>query len=223
MDDGEVRVVRLGNIGIGKFIDNDRSFVSRTKFSQLTKHEARPGDLIIAALAEPVGRCAPVPPDLGLAMVKADCVRLRVNSAFSAQYVMHALNSPGGLKRAAKVAHGMGRLRINLGDLRALMVPMAPPDEQRRIVAKLEYMQDRTRRLRDTLDMLAAIQKTGPGVAARHLDRLDAALLSKAFRGELVGQSAGHTTAAPIARQRSEGAKTPRRRSTNSGRTVTVK
>ena len=70
---GDVRVIRLGNIGIGNFVDNDRSFVSREKFDGLRKHEARSGDLVIAALAEPVGRSTIVPESVGLAMVKADC------------------------------------------------------------------------------------------------------------------------------------------------------
>ena len=58
VEDGEVRVIRLGNVGVGRFLDESKSFVSAAKFAGLAKHEARPGDLIVAALAEPVGRCA---------------------------------------------------------------------------------------------------------------------------------------------------------------------
>lgn len=174
VEGGEVRVIRLGNIGAGRFIDEDKSFVTAEKFTGLTKHEARPGDLVIAALAEPVGRCVEVPDGLGTAMVKADCVRVRVNSVFERRYLLHALNSPGGRARAEAAAHGLGRLRINLGDLRSLLVPAAPPNEQRRIVAKLESLQERSRRARDSLDAVPAL-----------LDKLRQSILAAAFRGDL--------------------------------------
>lgn len=174
VEGGEVRVIRLGNIGVGRFVDEDRSFISAAKFAGLTKHEARAGDLVVAALAEPVGRCAEVPEGIGTAIVKADCVRVRVNPRFDRRYLMHALNSPAGRLRAEAAAHGMGRLRMNLGDLRNLVVPTAPPTEQRRIVAKLEALQARSRRAKEALDTVPAL-----------LEKLRQSILAAAFRGDL--------------------------------------
>lgn len=171
---GEVRVIRLGNLGVGKFLDRDRSFVAKAKFASLTKHEARPGDLVVAALAEPVGRCVEVPEHLGTALVKADCVRVCVNPVFERRYLMHALNSPGGRRRAEAAAHGTGRLRINVGDLRSLLVPTAPPNEQRRIVVKLEALQARSGRAREALDAVPPL-----------LEKLRQSILAAAFRGDL--------------------------------------
>lgn len=174
VENGEVRVIRLGNLGVGHFIDDDRSFVSTEKFVGLRKHEACPGDLVVAALAEPVGRCVEVPGHLGRALVKADCIRVRVNPAFDRRYLLHALNSPGGRSRAEAAAHGMGRLRMNLGDVRSLLVPTAPPAEQRRIVAKLEALQSRSRRAREALDAVPPL-----------LEKLRQSILAAAFRGDL--------------------------------------
>ena len=174
VEGGEVRVIRLGNIGVGRFVDEDRSFISAAKFAGLTKHEARAGDLVVAALAEPVGRCAEVPEGIGTAIVKADCVRVRVNPRFDRRYLMHALNSPAGRLRAEAAAHGMGRLRMNLGDLRNLVVPTAPPTEQHRIVAKLEALQARSRRAKEALDTVPAL-----------LEKLRQSILAAAFRGDL--------------------------------------
>ena len=174
VEGGEVRVIRLGNLGVGRFIDDDKSFVTKAKFATLTKHEARAGDLVVAALAEPVGRCVEIPERVGLAMVKADCIRVRVNPVFDRRYLMHALNSPDGRRRAEAAAHGMGRLRINLGDLRTLMIPAAPPDEQRRIVAKLEALQSQSRRAREALDAVPTL-----------LEKLRQSILGAAFRGDL--------------------------------------
>jgi type I restriction enzyme S subunit len=133
-----VRVVRLGNIGVGRFVEDDKAFVSEAKYRLLMRHEVLPGDLVIAALAEPVGRACMIPPSLGKAIVKADCVRFKVHPLLSASFVMHYLNSPGGRSRAEQLSHGVGRLRINMGEMRALPVPLASLPEQHRIVAEIE-------------------------------------------------------------------------------------
>lgn len=171
---GGVRVIRLGNLGIGRFLDDDRSFVTAEKFAELRKHEACAGDLVVAALAHPVGRCVQVPPALGPAIVKADCMRVRVGEAFDPRFVLHALNSPDGLRRAEATAHGMGRLRMNLGDLRGLEFAAPPLPEQKRIVAKIEELTARSRRAKAALDAVPPL-----------LDQLRQSILAAAFRGDL--------------------------------------
>jgi type I restriction enzyme S subunit len=156
--DAGVRVVRLGNLGVGQFIDDDRSFITREKFEQLRKHEVLGNDLVVAALAEPVGRCVEVPETLGSALVKADCVRIRVHPDVNRRYLMYCLNSPGGQHRAEAAAHGIGRLRMNLGDIRALSVPLAPRREQRRIVAKIEALFARSRRAKEALTEIVDLE-----------------------------------------------------------------
>src|SRR6185369_4636680 len=136
--DSGARVIRLGNVGVGEFIERDRAFISQAKFESLYRHAVFPGDLVIAALAEPVGRAMILPSDIGPAIVKADCVRLKVHSAILSRYVMHALNSPGGRLHAEAAAHGVGRLRINMGDMRRLPLPVAPRAEQEEIVREID-------------------------------------------------------------------------------------
>lgn len=173
-----VRVIRLGNIGVGEFKDDDRSFVSEEKFASLTKHEACAGDLVIAALAEPVGRACIVPDTIGPALVKADCVRARITPEVGAMLVMRWMNSPEGLRSAALASHGIGRLRINLGEMRALPVPLPPAPEQRRIVAKLDAVFAQTRAAKARLERLPAL-----------IEKLRQALVSAALRGELSGHN----------------------------------
>ena len=42
-----VRVIRLGNIGVGKFIDNDKSFVSYEHYKMIEKYTCRAGEIVI--------------------------------------------------------------------------------------------------------------------------------------------------------------------------------
>lgn len=172
--DGAVRVVRLGNIGVGRFKDDDRAFVDLEKFEALRKHEVFAGDLLIAALAEPVGRATLMPDDVGPAVVKADCIRFKAGDNVEPRYLMYALNSPGGLKRAEELSHGVGRLRINMGNMRELPVPVAPLEQQRRIVEKIEALTAKSRRAKEALDAIPPL-----------LERFRQSVLAAAFRGDL--------------------------------------
>lgn len=66
---------------------------------------------------------------------------------------------------------------INVGDVRALQIPIPDLPEQREIVRRLDRTFGR-------LDRLAALHAE----AVAEMDRFDHALLEKAFRGELVPQ-----------------------------------
>ena len=174
--DSGVRVIRLGNLGVGKFSDIDRAYISEAKFADLAKHEVRPGDLVIAALGDPVGRCCQIP-DLGTrSIVKADCIKFTPHDAVERRFLMHALNSPQGRTRAEQMGHGLGRLRINMENMRSLPVPIPPVNEQRRIVAKLEALLARSSRAKGALDAIPAL-----------LERFRQSVLAAAFRGDLTG------------------------------------
>ncbi|WP_188260215.1 restriction endonuclease subunit S [Azospirillum tabaci] len=169
-----VRVVRLGNIGVGTFNDIDRAYIEESHYQELKKHAIGPGDLVVAALAEPVGRCCEIPKDIGPALVKADCLRFKPTQHIEPRFVMHWLNSPIGRKAVEELTHGIGRLRINIQDLKKAPIPLAPQAEQRRIVEKIEALTARSRRAREALDALPAL-----------IDRYRQSILAAAFRGDL--------------------------------------
>ncbi|MDP2308622.1 MAG: restriction endonuclease subunit S [Pseudomonadota bacterium] len=136
--DSGVRVVRLGNLGVGEFKHDDRSFVSPKHATDLGRHRLFEGDLLIAALAEPIGRCCEVPTSILPAIVKADCIRFRPKGELNRRFVMHWLNSPIGRKNAENHSHGVGRLRINMGAIRELPVPVPSRAVQDQTVAAIE-------------------------------------------------------------------------------------
>lgn len=171
-----VRVVRLGNIGVGEFKADD-AFISEDHFKDLTKHEVFEGDLVISALAEPVGRSCQLPRLPGRTMVKADCIRFKPFPLISGRYLMHWQNSPSARTNLESMSHGVGRIRVNLGDLRSSPVPLAPPMEQVEVVRIIDG-------LFATIDCLAVEHDK----ASTLLNRLDQAIVAKAFRGELVYQ-----------------------------------
>jgi len=133
-----VRVIRLQNIGDGRFDDTDKAFITEERYQLLSRHAAQPDDVLIAALGDVLPRACLVPPKLGAAIVKADCFRLRPNDLVDAKYLMFALESPQMRRAAAPQIAGVGRPRLNLRKVRNLPIAVAPLAEQKRIVAMIE-------------------------------------------------------------------------------------
>jgi type I restriction enzyme, S subunit len=166
-----IRVIRLQNIGVGSFNDGDRAYISERHFRSLQKHECRPGDVLIGTLGDPNLRACIQPESIPTALNKADCVQMRCNPKLcTAEYITALLNSPPTERMAQSKIQGQTRLRISMGRLRELEVPLPPLELQETFAEKIAQL----RRLK---------QQTEDGAAT--LDRLFASLQHRAFRGEL--------------------------------------
>jgi type I restriction enzyme, S subunit len=177
--DRGARVIRLGNIQPMRFIEEDKAFISMKYFEQLRAHEVRAGDLLIAALGDPLGRACRAPSGLGPAIVKADCLRYRPAASVDADYLVYWLNSPEGRKSIEALSHGIGRKRINTQDLRDIPVPVGPIDQQRKIVAELDNIFVRAKLVKGELRKIPNL--------VQHYNK---ALLGAAFCGKLTGDNA---------------------------------
>ena len=132
--DSGPRVIRLQNIGDGEFL-NDEAHISGAHFARLRKHEAVAGDIVVAMLGSNLPRACLVPRSIGLAIVKADCVRLRPDTRLvDRRYAVAGFNSPTVRHQAKALVHGVGRPRLGLKWFRALRFPLAPVLEQARIM-----------------------------------------------------------------------------------------
>jgi len=166
-----VRVVRLQNIGIGRFIDDDAAYVTPDHFASLAKHRCLPGDVLIGTLGDPNLRACVQPQALPEALNKADCVQMRVNASIVHQeWVCWLLNMPGTLTLAKSMMHGQTRTRVSMGQLRGLQVPVAPLDLQREFAARAERVNVQRALVQRALDAD---------------NELFASLQARAFRGEL--------------------------------------
>lgn len=131
------RVVRLQNIGEGVYRSAD-AFIPWSHFEVLRKHEVRANDLLIASLGDAPPRACLAPESLGPAIVKADCVRVRLSDEVDSRWVMYAMQSPALKGWAREQLHGVGRPRLGLKTIRRLPIPLPPLAEQRRLVDLLE-------------------------------------------------------------------------------------
>lgn len=131
------RVVRLQNIGDGSFVD-EKAHISQEHFESLRAHEVLAGDLLVASLGGVLPRACLAPSTLGPAIVKADCIRVRLRGDVEPRWVMYAVQRPEVRRWAENHRHGVGRPRLGLKVIRQIPVPLPPLDEQRRIVELLE-------------------------------------------------------------------------------------
>ncbi len=166
-----VRVVRLQNIGVGEFVDDDAAYISERHFANLKKHECRPGDVLVGTLGAPNLRACIQPDWLPIALNKADCVQVRPNECIAnATYICALLNQPATERMAQELMHGQTRVRISMGRLRGLKVPVPPIELQREFARQVQAVE----RL-----------KTSHRASLAELDALFASLQHRAFRGEL--------------------------------------
>ena len=171
------RVVRLQNIGDGRFVDA-RAHISQQHFESLRAHEVLAGDLLVASLGGDPPRACLAPPALGPAIVKADCIRVRLAPSVNSRWVMHALQTPEVRGWALEKMYGVGRPRLGLKTIRAIPIPLPPLDEQHRIVDLLE----------DHLSRLDAAE-AGLARSRRGLVVLEGAALRDSLEGPLVALS----------------------------------
>ena len=174
-EDG-ARVVRLQNIGFGSYLEAD-AFISLEHFDRLSKHNVVAGDLLFASLGENLPRACLAPDLNGPAIVKADCIRVRLSEFIDHQFVLHATQRPDARKWASDQLHGMGRPRLGLGAIRDFPVPLPPRCEQEQIV---EILEEQLSRLDAALAVADVIEKRSAA--------LRRSLLHAAFTGRLTEQ-----------------------------------
>jgi type I restriction enzyme S subunit len=140
------RVVRLQNIGVGIYDDSEKAYISCRKAKSLDKHEVLSGDVLIAALGDersPAGRSCTYPKDFPPAINKADCFRFRSNEALTSNaFISHSLNSKKSNQQTKKYVQGVTLQRINLGNLRRILIPIPSKSEQDYICASLEKTEE---------------------------------------------------------------------------------
>lgn len=166
----------MGNIVDGQLVFDALKYLPRDhdEFPELL---LEPGDVLFNRTNSPelVGKTAvytgrqPSPCSFASYLIR---LRLR---AYEPMLLAAYLNS--GYGRAwirSCVSQQVGQANVSGGKLKALELPVPPRNEQRRIVAKLEALQSRSRRAREALDAVPPL-----------LEKLRQSILAAAFRGDL--------------------------------------
>jgi type I restriction enzyme, S subunit len=174
---GEIPVLRMGNIQEGKLDWSNLVFTSN--FAEIEKYKLLPGDVLFNRTNSPelVGKTAVYKGEQP-AIYAGYLIRVRCSDELLPGYLGYCLNSPAGRDYCQRVkSDSVSQSNINAKKLAAFEFELPSIEEQSEIVRRIE-------RLFAFADRLAACYRA----ALAQVEGLTPALLTKAFRGELVPQ-----------------------------------
>ena len=146
---------------------------------ELPRWKLEIGDLLIIegnGSADQIGRVAMYRGELGTCVHQNHVIRARPNhEIILSEYLNMYLNSPLGQDEVQKRSRTTSGLRtLSVGRIREIEIPVPPLDEQRRIVAYLDGLQEKVNALREL-----------QSASGEKLSALMPSILEKAFKGEL--------------------------------------
>lgn len=145
---------------------------------ELKKSIAQKGDVLMNIVGPPLGKVAIINSPLGQCNINQALVLFRPTEKISSEWIYYFLRSGRSVRSVVQETRGIaGQVNISLSQCRAFSFPVPPTYEQDTIVRKIEATFARCERLEAEAARARVL-----------LDRLESAILAKAFRGELVPQ-----------------------------------
>jgi len=140
--DGDVRLIQLADIGDSTFHDKSSRFLTTEKAKALNCTFLEKGDILIARMPDPLGRCCifPFSGDGKFVTVVDVCVVRLSSTSVSSKYLSYLINSQTVRSDIGALQSGSTRKRISRGNLATIRMPIAPRPEQDRIVARVEEL-----------------------------------------------------------------------------------
>ena len=133
------------------------------------------GDDVLLSIVGTVGKVAVVPAELDGANITQSSARIRAKkNLLDPRFLAWLLRSPVLRAQYDSALLGTGVPRLNIAHVRALDCPLPPLNEQRRIVAKLDALNEKSTRAKEALEAVPPL-----------LEKLRQSILAAAFRGDL--------------------------------------
>jgi type I restriction enzyme S subunit len=172
---GLIPILRATNIQDGRLILDDFVYVPARYVSQ--EQFVKPGDLLIATSSgsrDVVGKTAVAGPEHSRFAFGAFCSVARPKTETVPEWIAYFTRSGEYRRYVEEVALGININNFRTKDLEALPLPLAPPSEQNRILAKLDNLFNHSKNARAELSRIP-----------RLVERYRQAIVAAAFRGDL--------------------------------------
>ncbi|WP_201860150.1 restriction endonuclease subunit S [Microvirga soli] len=128
-------------------------------------------DIVIARTGATTGKSFLIRAVPERAVFASYLIRVRTSGGINPEYLSAFLQSPDYWSQIQVVSKGTAQPGANASILSSLEVPLAPPDEQRRIVVKIDSLSTKSKRARDHLDHVARlVEKYKQAILARVFD-----------------------------------------------------
>ncbi len=133
-----VPLVFVKNIRYKAFNDFIK-FVSHDKAKNLSQHQIQGGDVLVTKMGEPPGEACLYPEDCPVAIITADCIKLRLmKMGISKQYCIHSLNSVKVKSQILKITKGVAQQKVSLERFSKISIPLPPFREQLHVTEEIE-------------------------------------------------------------------------------------
>jgi type I restriction enzyme S subunit len=174
--EGGVPLLRVCDIEGGRVDAEELRTISADVDAQYSRSRLQGGEVVVTVVGT-IGRVAIAPLELRGANIARAVARIVPLSGVRAEWISAALQSPPLQQWLTQEAREVARKTLNIGTLLRTTIPVAPVEEMAVIERIIPKVLDAARRVE--------IQVRD---ARRQLVNQDRAILSKAFRGELVPQ-----------------------------------
>ncbi|AYF17690.1 TPA: restriction endonuclease subunit S [Vibrio parahaemolyticus] len=136
----------------------DFKYITESSYNYLSKSKLEPGDLFLSNVGAP-GKTFIIP-DLKMPMSLApNGIRVRASSITSNKYLHYFISSPVGGELIDSITGGNAQQKFNKTALKKSELPLAPLNEQIRIVNKLDSILAKVDKAQARLDKIPAILK----------------------------------------------------------------
>ncbi|MCC4085607.1 restriction endonuclease subunit S [Enterococcus faecalis] len=138
----EIKLIQLGSIGFGKYIDKGFKYITEETFNQLNCTEIHSGYLMVNRLIAEQMYVTMLPRIEGKKITAVDVCWISPTKYFSLRFMMFQMMGQRFQKQAIQLGTGSTRLRISKGNLIKIPIVLPPIEEQERIVPQIEkYLQ----------------------------------------------------------------------------------
>ena len=148
------------------------------------------GELILSNIGS-IGKCFIVP-KLNCKMTLApNSIMIRLTDEFLRDYLYNFILSPQGFEELNEITSGTAMKKFNKTDLKRILIPVPPVNEQKRIVNKLQEVKHLTDKYKELEDNSTRLNTDFP-------NQLKKSILQYAVQGELVPQDSADEPASVL-------------------------
>ena len=148
------------------------------------------GELILSNIGS-IGKCFIVP-KLNCKMTLApNSIMIRLTDEFLRDYLYNFILSPQGFEELNEITSGTAMKKFNKTDLKRILIPVPPVNEQKRIVNKLQEVKHLTDKYKELEDNSTRLNTDFPNL-------LKKSILQYAVQGELVPQDSADEPASVL-------------------------
>lgn len=158
-NDGEHKIVQLGNIGLGKYVEKKLKTISVDKFIQLKGTPILKGDLLINRMVDGNLNCCIFKKE-GSYITSVDVCWIRENDYFNNYFLMSLILLDKNQNKLLNLSSGSGRVRIskkNLFNEFSFMLPII--EEQNKIANFLSAIDDKINHTTTQLEKTTSFKK----------------------------------------------------------------